>query len=234
MSIFIINIVLIICEGLWLLYQVPSQKNKKKFCYLASVQWILISGLRHISVGADTEQYYINFERIKTYSWDYVLDFTRTQLIMDSDAKAPGYTFLVKIFQVFFSDYQVFLVFVAIVFFGFMGWSVYRNSRNPAVSFILFSCLFYSFFAITGIRQTLATAIVVFWGIEFIKKRKLIPFIICVLLMSTVHLSVVCFLPFYWIARVKINIKTIIIYWIGIIVAFVFRMNFLTILQQLV
>lgn len=233
MNIFVINIILIVCEGLWLLSQVPTQRNKKKFCYIASIQWILISGLRHISVGADTEQYYNNFERIKTYTWDYVFDFTRTQLIMDSDAKAPGYTFLVKVFQLFSDDYQVFLVFIAVVFFACMGWSVYRNSKNPALSYILFSCLFYSFFAITGIRQTLATAIVLFVGIEFIKKRKLIPFVICILLMATVHLSVVCFLPFYWLSLIKINIRSIIVYWIAIITAFIFRNQLLLILQYL-
>ena len=234
MAVYIINISLIVFEGLWLLYQVPTEINKKRFCILASVQWILISGLRGLSVGPDTVSYFNNFERIKTYSWSYVFDFTRTQIIMDSDAKAPGYTFLEKVFQIFSKDYQVFLLFVAVLFFSWMGYSIYKNSKNPAISYILFSCLFYSFFAITGTRQTIASAFVVFLGIELIKKRKLIAFIICILIMSTVHMSALCFLPFYWMARIPINKKSLSVYWILVLGAYVFRYRFMSLLQFLV
>jgi transmembrane protein EpsG len=233
-TVYLCNIFLIIIEGLWLLCQNPSQQNKKIFCILASVQWILISGLRHISVGADTAQYMNNFERIKTYNWNYVLDFTRTQILIESDAKAPGYTFLEKVFQVFCSDYRIFLLCVAVLFFGTMGYSLYKNSENPALSYILFSCLFYSFFAITGTRQTIATAVVVFIGIELVKKRKLVPFVIVILLMSTVHKSVLCFLPFYWIARIKVNKKSVTVYWIFTIIAYIYRHRFLAILQTMI
>lgn len=233
MEVYIINIGLIVFEGLWLLYQVPTKINKKRFCILVSLQWILISGLRGLSIGPDTVSYFNNFERIKTYSWSYVLDFARTQLIMSSDAKAPGYTLLVKVFQIFCKDYQGFLIFVATVFFAGMGCSIYKHSKNPAISFILFSCLFYSFFAITGIRQTIVTSVVVFGGIELIKRKKLILFIVCVLLMSTIHASAICFLPFYWIARIPINKKSLSIYWILMLSAFVFRNRFMLLLQLL-
>ena len=234
MAVYIINIFLIVFEGLWLLYQVPTERNKKKFCILASLQWILISGLRGLSVGPDTVTYFNNFERVKTYSWTYVLDFTRTQIIMDSDAKAPGYTFLEKVFQIFSKDYQIFLLFVAVLFFAWMGYSIYKYSKNPAISFILFSSLFYSFFAITGTRQTIATAVTVFLGIELIKKRKLVAFIICILLMSTIHTSALCFLPFYWIARIPVNKKSISVYWILVVCAYVFRNQFMSVLQLMV
>ena len=234
MAVYIINIFLIVFEGLWLLYQVPTERNKKKFCILASLQWILISGLRGLSVGPDTVTYFNNFERVKTYSWNYVLDFTRTQIIMDSDAKAPGYTFLEKVFQIFSKDYQIFLLFVAVLFFAWMGYSIYKYSKNPAISFILFSSLFYSFFAITGTRQTIATAVTVFLGIELIKKRKLVAFIICILLMSTIHTSALCFLPFYWIARIPVNKKSISVYWILVVCAYVFRNQFMSVLQLMV
>lgn len=234
MIVFLLNIFLIIIEGLWLLYQVPTERNKKLFCILASLQWIIISGCRHISVGPDTQQYMNNFERVKKYPWSYVLDFARGPLLYESDAKAPGYTFLEKLFQVICKDYQIFLIVVAVVFFGCMGYSIYKNSKNPVLSFVLFSCLFYSFFAITGTRQTIATAIVVFIGIEFIKRRKFIPFLICVVILSTIHTSAVCFLPFFWIARIPIKKKTIAIYWCLIVLAYAFRTRFLYVLQLIV
>lgn len=234
MNIFIINLCLIALEGFWFLSNKNIDKGEKKFCILASLQWILISGLRGLSVGADTKSYYDNFKRIKTYSWNYVLDFAQNRIIVDSDAKAPGYTLLVKLFQVFSDNYQVFLIFVAILFFSWMGYSIYKNSENPVLSYILFSCLFYSFFAITGIRQTIATSFVVFLGIELIKKRKLIAFIICILLMYPIHSSAICFLPFYWIANIKITGKRIGIYWTLVAMTYIFRERFMAALQFLV
>lgn len=60
-----------------------------------------------------------------------------------------------KFFQIFSTDYQLFLVFIAIVFFVPMGILIYKYSEAPYLSYVLFSSLFYSFFAITGHRQTI-------------------------------------------------------------------------------
>ena len=75
----------------------------------------------------------------------------------------------------------------------------------PCLSFIIFSTLFYSFYAVTGIRQTIATALVVFIGYEFIKKKKPIPFLILVFLSFFIHKSCICFLPFVFFAHKKIT-----------------------------
>ena len=75
----------------------------------------------------------------------------------------------------------------------------------PCLSFIIFSTLFYSFYAVTGIRQTIATSLVVFIGYEFIKKKKPIPFLILVFLSFFIHKSCICFLPFVFFAHKKIT-----------------------------
>ena len=104
-----------------------------------------------------------------------------------------------------------------------MGKFIYKYSKNVYLSYILFSCLFYSFYAITGLRQTIATALVVFCGIDLIKERKFYKFVFLIMIASTIHASALCFLPFYWISRINISYKMILVYWGLIIGSFLFK-----------
>ena len=211
-----------------------EQRRKKRLCIVGTVCWILLSGLRAWSVGDDTVAYAEAFKKVQNRSWKNLFFDFYSKYAHNAELKDPGYAILEKAFQIFSTDYQVFLVFIAVLFFVPMGIFIYKYSRNPYVSFILFSCLFYSFFAITGHRQTIATAFVVFIGIELIKRRKLIWFLLLVIVFSTIHASAFCFIPFYWISKIKINKTTLGLYWIAILAAFLFRYQLLAFLQSLI
>ncbi len=73
------------------------------------------------------------------------------------------------------------------------------------MSFLIYSALFFSFFGVTGHRQTLATAFSVFIGYEFIKQRRFWPFLLCIAIAFPLHRSVLLLLPFYFLANVKIT-----------------------------
>ena len=75
----------------------------------------------------------------------------------------------------------------------------------PEISFLIFSVLFYAFFAITGHRQTIATALIVFWGYKYIKERKLLKFGILAFVAFLIHKSSIVFVPFYFIANIQIT-----------------------------
>lgn len=122
-----------------------------------------------------------------------------------SGNKGPRLCAFCKDISSFSTNYQVYLVFIALLFMIPMAIWIYRNSSMPCLSFIIFSTLFYSFYAVTGIRQTIATSLVVFIGYEFIKKKKPIPFLILVFLSFFIHKSCVCFLPFVFFAYKKIT-----------------------------
>lgn len=237
MTVYLVNVGLILLEaGLFLGGIVDKEKGKKVFCFLASLQWILISGLRHLSIGADTYSYKIfRFNKTLNLSWDQVLgQFTDKYIGGNATIKDPSYTIIEKVFQIFSDDYQLFLVFIAIIFFGTMGILIYKHSRDPLISFILFSSLFFSFFAVTGHRQTIATAVAVFGGFFLIKKNKAIPFILLVLFASTIHGSAICFLPFYWFSKIRINKISLTVYWVAIALSFIFRYELLALLQSVV
>ncbi len=205
MLVYLINIALILLWGVILLKYKPTEKKKKIYCGIVALQWILISGLRHRSVGADTLVYAESFERAKNISWNAILSNCYNYLFNGFDIKDPGYYLLQKVFQIFSDSYQLFLIFIAVVFIGLMARWIYKYSSMPELSFIVYSVLFYSFFSVTGHRQTLATALIVFLGYEFAKEKKPIKFAVVAFIAFMLHKSSLVFLPYYFIANIAIT-----------------------------
>lgn len=223
MTIYLCNIILLFAFALIFLYKSPTKQKRKIFVCLASLQWILLSGLRHVSVGADTYEYYNSFVRSFDVSWKEAMENFKGVLSGDIEGKDPGYLLFEKICGYFTSNYQIYLIIVAIIFTGLMGYFIYVNSRDPLISFLLYSCLFYAFFSITGIRQTIATALSVFVGYELIKKRKLLLFVCIILLAATLHKSALIFLPYYFFYNLNINLRYKIVSSIVILCSFIFK-----------
>lgn len=201
MAIYLINIAMIL---FWRLYftQKRFPDARKNFCIVSAFQWTLISGLRGWSVGADTSNYYRIFEQVKQISWGKAFGDLFGYLFHGQEANDPGYTVLTKLLQVFIKDYQLFLLVIAIFFMVLMARWIYRHSASPCTSFILFSTLFYSFYAITGHRQVVATALVTFVGYDLIKQRKLWKFVAISFAAFLIHKSSLVFVPLYFISRI--------------------------------
>ena len=139
MTIYLINVALILFWGVLLLHVETNDNKKKLYCIICAGQWILISGLRDWSVGADTMNYYQWFESVKTMSWRSTIMDIWDYLFNGLEIKDPGYNLLQKIFQIFFDDYQMWLVFIAAIFTGLMARWIYKYSSMPEISFLLYS-----------------------------------------------------------------------------------------------
>jgi hypothetical protein len=183
---------------------VESDHYRLRYIKLICFVLILQSGLRNIAVGADTFAYYTLFEKIKytswTQIWNIILDYYSKGV-----GKDPGYLVFQKMVQITIPNYQLFLFIISIIFFSALGNFIYKNTykiKHAIFAFVLYSCLFYNFFSITGHRQTIATAATLF-GYELIKKRKLALFILVIFFASTIHKSSLIFLPFYFVANIK-------------------------------
>lgn len=216
MIIYLVNIALLFLYGLILLKD-NSQRNKRIFCILASWNWIVLSGLRHLTIGADTIKYGYFFEQAKKISWATLWNDRSSIFIHGSMGKDPGYIVFQKLTQFIIRDYRGYLILIALIFIVPLGIWIYRNSGNFLMSFIIYSCLFYSFFSITGTRQTIATAMVVFVGYRFIKERKCWLFLLLILIATSIHFSAICYLPFYFMANKKITDKYIVLFGCGFI-----------------
>ncbi len=205
MAVYLINIILILGLGFVFLHANPSDAKKKVYCGIVAFQWIMISGLRHRSVGNDTKAYGSAFERGLTTPWSTLISNCWNYLFNGLSVKDPGYYLLQKVFQIFTDSYQLWLFFIAIVFMGLMARWIYKYSSMPDISFLIYSVLFYVFYSETGHRQTLATALVVFLGYEYAKKKEFVKFAIVAFIAFMLHKSSLVFVIYYFIAGISIT-----------------------------
>lgn len=231
MAWYLTNIILILLSRLPLLRRKIKFNEHRATCVVGAANWILLSGLRHFSVGADTYAYKYLFSGVASQSWSNVIKQLKLRLTLANTTKDPGYTLVVKLFQRFSNNYQIWLILIACVFIIPMAIWIYKNSSDPCISFIVFSTLFYSFFAITGLRQTIATAIAFFGGMKFIEKERPWSFLLMVLLASLIHASSIILLPLYFLNKIKISKTTLSIYWLLVVLVFFFRDKIFNILK---
>lgn len=177
-----------------------SYASHKKYIIYMMILLTLQSGLRNVAVGSDTYSYYLQFIEVSNTSWDNLLDKIFL-FFSEGVGKDPGYFFLLKIIQVFIPNYQLYLTALAAFFFFALGRLLYRYTNNNyevLLGIALYQCLYYSFFSITGLRQTFATAFLLL-AVPYVLDRKFIKFICLVIIASTQHKSALLFIPYYFL-----------------------------------
>ncbi len=229
MTIYLVNMALLVGWGMLLIrHEIPCRRAW--FVSFATIQWIVLSGFRDVTVGADTAQYKALFLQSQTLPLGAFTD--RFFEIVFTESEDPGFYLFQRLIQYVITDYQVYLVLIAMIFMIPLGYFIYKYSSEPLISFLLFSVLFYEFFAVTGLRQTVATALVVLVGYHFVRARKLGWFLLLVCIAMTIHKSSLIFVPFYFLANKQLT-KAYVMTMFGVIVGlFVFRNPFFDLLVQ--
>lgn len=161
----------------------------------------LIAAFRSETVGKDVWGYLDFFRKCINLEWAELLDFRFEK----------GFIVLCKIISLFTEDTQFFIAIVSFLIISGPTYIIYKYSKNPAISFVLYVGMTFFAFSMSGLRQALATSILLF-GYNFIIQRKPIKFIFLVLFASLFHSSVVVFLIAYPLAKIKISFKKIIVY----------------------
>ena len=228
MVINLVVVVLILFFGIIFNVKISSgcdnDKIRKKYIRIICFIMIFHAGLRNVAVGSDTYQYFQLFEDVKTTSWSSIYD-DLINYYRFGIGKDIGYLYFEKTIQIFTNEFQIFLFVVAIIFFSSLGNFIYRNTSrlNDAVlAFIIYFVMFYNVFSISAIRQSLATAAALY-GYELIKKKKLIPFLLLIVIASLIHKTVLIFLPFYFIAHLKKEKIFLILTFLAFPIVFIYR-----------
>lgn len=202
--------------------QVGSEQNQvrqhKRYIVFMMVLLILQSGLRHVAVGTDTYAYYKTFLEIQNSSWSTLwqncLDFFEY-----GEGKDPGYYLALKAIQLVLPTYQLYLTgLAAFVFYG-LGKILNKftkSNHEVLLAMALYQCLYYSFFSITGHRQTMATGFL-FLALPYVMERKPFRFFLLVLIAATQHKSALLFALFYFFPLLKAS-KTMLIGSFGVFV----------------
>lgn len=193
-------------------------------CFLFAAHWIVISGLRHYGVGADTYAYLDRYLTTAVRSWpDLFSDAGLYYGNLLRGVKDPGYPIVEKALQSIGLDYRAFLFFIALVFTIPLAVLICRDSKNIYLSIIIYSALFFEFFSITGHRQTIATALVLMLGLGFILKRQPARFLLLLLIAASIHKSVLVFAPAYFFVSVRPTRRLFVAVAVVLPLLFIFR-----------
>lgn len=187
---------------------------------------ILLAGLR--SGVADTPAYIEMFNAYPTTMVEAI------EVITDENAREPGFRLLSILFKSFISqDYHVWLFTLALITGSCIMIPLYKYSCNFGISAFLFiaSCQFT--WMLNGMRQFLVAS-VIFACTHFILEKKATPYIMIVLLLSTIHISLLIMIPVYFIVRDDPWQKKNIIFMVLIILAMIFADRFTNILTEVV
>lgn len=158
-----------------------------------------LSATRASSVGNDTVEY------LNVFSACQHIDLTLFGMRYEF-----GYVLLNKILYSISANPQIILIVSSIIIgIGFYKF-IYKYSMIPMLSVFLFFSLGHWGQMMNTVRQSIAIVILLY-AFDFIKKRKLLPFIGLVCLAALFHRTAIVFLVAYPLSFFKINMKTILI-----------------------
>lgn len=133
--------------------------------------------------------------------------------------------------QISDGDFQLLLIFIAVVTEIALAIIIYRYSPAPWLSYLLWNCFSFYVFGFSAIKQALAMGILMlaFTGIMEEKPRK---FYLWTLLAGCIHTPALIFLPAYWIAKNRLSGKKVLLYGIASVLIFAFRNPIVTFISQ--
>lgn len=219
---------------------IKNEDTAKKY-YIASVCMVftLLTGFRSLDVGADTQNYMASYYNIAQTRWDELfltfIRYTRSSggMLFNNALRDPGYAIFVKLTQIISTDYRFYMFVMGLLVNIPLAIFTYRNSTTPWISLLVYFVLSFSFYGTTGYRQTIAFVLSNLIGYEFIKQRKLIPFLLVITVGFFIHKSILVTIPLFFLANKKITPPYVICILTGIVTVFVFRVPFSVLMKQL-
>lgn len=172
-------------------YYMTRQQLMNKICLAAIFAILVLLAALRVGVGNDYNTYIQNAHEL------YVGGYTITE---------PGYNAVVKALYAMAGGEEyilIFAVFAVATVFIFIK-SMYEQSDDFAVSFLLFMALGIYFRSFNTVRYYFALAITLY-SLRFVINRKWVRFIAVILFAALFHKSVLIVIPLYLIASFKWN-----------------------------
>ena len=164
-------------------------KDRKKFILVVAIQLFLILAFASVSMGVDSANYVNGYEYIKNKDFDGLMSSLRITGV--SSLKWPyyyenGYTIFNWVSSHIGLTYHIFLAICAAINISAVSYFIYRYSKKPWLSFVLYCSLgfFMSDFGI--VRQSLAISMMLF-SYCFLDKKKYILGILFFFLAVSFH-----------------------------------------------
>ena len=181
---------------IYLIYnQAQNDKQRKLLFILGCVGLWLFVGLRSNYTGADTIGYVRNFQNIVNIKWDG---------ISEAYTKDYGFYYFVKLIRSVTDSviaFKLITAFVSLIGVFVLCWN---NTKRPVLALYFYVTIGNLFFVMTGMRQAIAMSLCML-AINYVQKRKIIPFVLLVLLAAQFHHSAYIFLPMYFLGTRRVD-----------------------------
>lgn len=203
---------------LLILFLPITRISKKKYCILIGVFCTFVVGLRNINMGmGDTKDIYLNiFNKISNMSYANTFNFIKRQ-----DVEIVFYM-LMRLYATFTKEPRLFLIICTIPYMYAISRLIYKYSKAPYFSFIMFFSLNYFAFSFTLIRHCIALAFLIF-AYDGLVERNFRKFLVFVIIATAFHRTAFIFIIAYPLLKVKCGLKNIILVFCSLIISIIFR-----------
>lgn len=157
--------------------------NYKPALIFFAILWLILHDGFRWGVGTDWKAYH---------------DFFINSLEPNAKKFEIGYNLINELVRVFTANYSAFLILHALIVYILISYSIVKYAVNPLFSIFFFYCLMLGYLGMN--RQYISFAICIF-SYQFIFKRKLIPFLLCIAIAFLFHSSAILFVFAYFLNK---------------------------------
>lgn len=196
-----------------------SHKNENTLKLFWGILLVLLV-LRHETVGVDITNYVYIYKLISRSSWEYAI--TRSPEI--------AYGILNKFISFYTDDFRWIMVIAAVLSVWFVARAYVRYSTDASLTIALFVMTSNFAMMFSGLRQAIAIALG-FVAFEFVRQKKLVPFLGITFLAMLFHTSAFMILFMYPLYHLRITRSWLLIILPMMVLLFIFNapiFNYLT------
>ena len=214
------SIYLIIVAAVLILGAVMPQEGRRRIWYIALMTAVhaFVCAFRYQHLTGDLMKYHATFDMLSEVSWFSGEVYNK--------GRNFGFYFLQKLVaDLTGDDFQMLLIFIAVVTHLILGYMIYRYSTAPWLSFLVWNCMALYVFGFSAIKQALAMSVVMLSFIGIVK-RILGVYLVWMAIAGMIHAPSLIFLPAYWMVKMKVNGKTLLLYVALGVLLYVFKEQF--------
>lgn len=194
-----------------------SVRKKQSYLIFVTLFLGLIAGFRSLSVGYDTYSYSLIFDEIWIGSLKQILDSaSRLEL---------GFVIWCAIIKGLGGGYQWLLISTSLFIMASFSIFVFRHSKSILWSIFVLLCFQYYYSSFDIMRHFMATSFLLL-GYKYVEQRRIVPFLLYILLGSLFHKVAFIFIMFYFIPLIKWNKVMVFIGIIAILILNLFVSRF--------
>lgn len=178
-----------------LLYASPHM-NSKKWMYFWGVCFVLLIGLRGLSVGVDTKTYKEIYDSIYAYGYNGYPE--------------PLYGLSMLFFSKSGLSFLIYNVFIAIVTISLVLWTVNKTNVPRGYAIVCLYTLYFVFYSMNVSRQILALSVLCI-SYYWLSRNRRLRFLLLVLIATMIHYISIVAIVALVLNRIRLNVNRVFI-----------------------